>query len=262
MERRPLGGTGLNVPRLGLGTVKIGRNQGVKYPEPFELPGDAEVEKLLHAAMEEGVTLWDTAPAYGRAEERLGPYVERHRDEIVLCSKAGESFGPEGSRYDFRGEALRRSVEESLRRLRTDHLDLLLLHSDGRDVERLREGDAVATLHALREEGMARAVGISAKTAEGIRLASESLDVVMAPYHREGTELGEALAGASAAGRGILVIKALGQGHAVVGSDPREELARQLGFVLDQDFVDCAVLGTARAEHLRQWVRALQGHRS
>ena len=72
MVQRPLGSSGLIVGPIGLGTTKLGRNTDVKYPLPFELPSTREVEELLEAALELGVNLIDTAPAYGESELRLG----------------------------------------------------------------------------------------------------------------------------------------------------------------------------------------------
>src|SRR5690606_24883839 len=83
---RPLGSTGLTVSPLGLGTVKIGRNQGVKYPSGFELPTDQQVRGLLAQARDLGINLLDTAPAYGLSEQRLGPLLQGQRQEWVLCS--------------------------------------------------------------------------------------------------------------------------------------------------------------------------------
>lgn len=68
---RPLGDTGLAVSPLGLGTVKFGRDQGVKYPSGFTIPDDREAADLLALARDLGINLIDTAPAYGRSEERL-----------------------------------------------------------------------------------------------------------------------------------------------------------------------------------------------
>ena len=68
MELRPLGATGLQVSPLGLGTVKFGRNQGVKYPQAFNLPSDREALALLELAWDLGINLLDTAPAYGESE--------------------------------------------------------------------------------------------------------------------------------------------------------------------------------------------------
>ena len=89
---RPLGSTGFKVSPLGLGTVKLGRDQGVKYPTGFTIPGDDEARLLLAQARELGINLIDTAPAYGRSEERLGPLLRGQRDEWVIVSKVGEEF--------------------------------------------------------------------------------------------------------------------------------------------------------------------------
>ena len=82
---------------LGLGTVKLGRNAGLKYPAPFELPSDAEAMALLDACAEVGVNLLDTAPAYGSSEERLGAMLRERgdRDDWVISTKVGESFDPD-----------------------------------------------------------------------------------------------------------------------------------------------------------------------
>jgi len=247
MESRALGRTGLRVGRVGLGTVKLGRNRDVKYPTAFDLPSDAEVEELLESALAAGVNLIDTAPAYGRSEERLAPFVRRHRERIVLCTKAGETFGPDGSHHDFSGPAIAASLEASLLRLGTDRVDLLLLHSDGRDHELLTTGDTLDALLEAREAGRAGAVGISAKTVEGVALAAEHLDVVMAPYSLQHDTLGPALGAAHARGCGVLAIKALASGHLARGGSAPTAFAH----VLRQPWVDAVVVGTLRFAHLR-----------
>ena len=250
MAQRELGTTGLRAFPLGLGTVKIGRNREVKYTEAFELPDDAQVRRLLETALDEGINFFDTAPAYGTSEERLGGFVRANRDRMILCSKAGEEFGPAGSTHDFSADGLVKSVEASLRRLQTDHLDLLLLHSDGRDEEILLQTDALEGLNRIRESGMAKAVGLSAKTAAGIRLASEHLDAVMAPCGIAHRELETELATARKSGCATLAIKVLGQGHAV-SSAAENPVQAALDHVLRLPGVDLAVLGTRSPEHLR-----------
>lgn len=248
MAKRELGSTGLKSFPLGLGTVKLGRNRDVKYPSGFDLPDDAAVDRLLNQALELGVDFIDTAPAYGLSEERLGPFVAAHRDEIILCSKAGEDWGPEGSSHDFTADGLVRSVEASLRRLRTDHLDLLLLHSDGRDREILESGDALEGLRRIRESGKARAVGVSVKTRDGIEIAARELDAVMAPFGVAHPELGPDLAAARASGCATIAIKVLGQGHAVrEGEDP---VQNAMDHVLSAEGIDLAVIGTINPLHL------------
>ncbi len=172
---RPLGRTGLKVSPLGLGTVKLGRNRGVKYPSAFEIPDDVQAADLLRKAQKLGITLLDTAPAYGEAEERLGRIIGScgGRDRWTIITKAGEEFDPATGepRFDFSPAAIIASVERSLRRLKTNHLDAVLLHSDGRDEWIMRESGALEALARLKKKGMIRAIGISTKTAEGAMLA-------------------------------------------------------------------------------------------
>jgi aryl-alcohol dehydrogenase-like predicted oxidoreductase len=103
------------VSPLGLGTVKFGRNQGVKYPQPFELPSDQEALALLERPGIWGINLLDTAPAYGVSEERLGRLLRQCRRDWVIVTKVGEEFDDGVSRFDFSAAATRASVERSLR---------------------------------------------------------------------------------------------------------------------------------------------------
>src|SRR5262245_32817094 len=180
MVSRSLGQTGLTVSRIGLGTTKLGRNTDVKYPQAFVLPTDKQVSELLHAALRAGVNLIDTAPAYGASEARLGALLGSCRDRLILSTKCGEQYNNGHSMYDFSADAIMASVEASLDHLKVDHVEILLLHSDGRDVEILTRTDAVETLRHLKQDGKARAIGISAKTQEGICEATRALDVIMA----------------------------------------------------------------------------------
>ncbi|MEZ5530383.1 MAG: aldo/keto reductase [Porticoccaceae bacterium] len=89
LPKRPFGNTGINVSILGLGTVKLGRDQGVKYPNGFVIPDDRQASKLISLAHDLGINLIDTAPAYGNSEERLGTLLKGQRDQWVICSKVG-----------------------------------------------------------------------------------------------------------------------------------------------------------------------------
>ncbi|MEQ8858391.1 MAG: aldo/keto reductase [Pseudomonadales bacterium] len=251
MERRPLGSTGLTVSLLGLGTVKLGRTTGLKHPRPFQLPDSAAARRLLDCARDLGINLLDTAPAYGRSEERVGKLLGGTRDAWVLCTKVGEEFDAGRSHFDFSASHTRQSVERSLRRLRTERIDVVLIHSNGADLDILDRGDTLATLMRLQERGLIGAVGMSHKTAAGGRRALElGCDVIMATLNLDDLSEQALIAEAAALGRGVLVKKALASGHAGVES---------LRFVAAQPGVSSVVVGTIDPGHLRANAAAVAG---
>lgn len=248
-HHRALGNSGLMVSPLGLGTVKFGRNTGVKYPQQFELPDDRQALDLLALAQELGINLIDTAPAYGSSEERLGKLLAGQRQSWVICSKVGEEFEQGQSRFDFSAAHTRLSVERSLRRLNTDYLDLVLVHSDGNDLQVL-ESEAYPVLEQLKQQGLIRAFGFSGKTVEGGVAALESGDCAMVTYNL--AEQGErpVLDFALSHHKGILIKKALASGHLCLqGEDPAK---KSLELVFAHPAVASAIIGTINPRHLQQ----------
>lgn len=248
VARRTLGNTGIQVSSLGLGTVKFGRNQEVKYPSSFTLPVDRAIEDLLALAQELGINLLDTAPAYGSSEQRIGRLL-RNRENWVLCTKVGEEFTTGKSFFDFGAEHTRRSVERSLRDMRTDVLDIVLIHSDGDDLRILERTDCLPTLLKMRDKGLIKALGMSTKTVEGGLRAVELLDVVMATYNPSYTADAPVIAAAHAANKGVLIKKALNSGHDALGS--AAQTADSLRTALALPGVSSAIIGTINSEHLR-----------
>ncbi len=254
MQHRALGNTGIEVSPIGLGTVKLGRNRGMKYPSGYELPSDERARELLEAARDAGINVIDTAPAYGTSEERLGGLLDGQRDEWVIVTKAGEAFDGVRSTFDFSPVGVRASVERSLRRLRTERVDVVLLHSDGNDVAVIEESGGLGALEELKEQGKVRAIGVSTKTPEGALLAVERCDVVMVTLNPE--HLGDlpAIEAARARGVGVLVKKALISGH-VGGAHTPEECLR---LALTTPGVSSVVVGTINPAHLRANIAAAE----
>jgi aryl-alcohol dehydrogenase-like predicted oxidoreductase len=248
VDLRPLGRDGPLVTPLGYGAFKIGRNEGIKYPRGYDLPTEDEVDRLLNGILGLGINFIDTAPAYGLSEERIGNAISHRRGEFILSTKVGETFEASRSTYDFSAEAVRASLQRSLRRLRTDVLDLVFVHSDGRDLEVLSRSDVVATLANLRDEGLVRRIGFSGKTVEGARAALAWADVIMVEYHLEDTTHAEVMAEARAAGVGVVVKKGLASGHLSA-----QEAIR---FVLENPVVSSLVIGGLSLDHIRENVRA------
>lgn len=254
IPKRALGSTGLQVSCLGLGTVKFGRNEGVKYPSGFELPDDARIRELLALATSLGINLIDTAPAYGISEERVGKLLT-HRHDWVLCSKTGEEFENGQSRFDFSASHTRFSVERSLKRLRTDYLDLVLVHSDGNDESIIRQTDCFETLDRLKEQGLIRAFGLSGKTVAGGLLALTYCDAVMVTFNRSEQSEREVIQRAHALNKAVLIKKAFNSGHAVsetAAEQHAEDPAKaSLRLVLTEPGVSSVIVGTINPQHLQ-----------
>jgi aryl-alcohol dehydrogenase-like predicted oxidoreductase len=150
LDLRPLGTSGLVVSRVGLGCNNFGRRIGLD-----------QARAVVDAAIDEGVTLFDTADSYGDSEQILGTVLDGRRDQVVVATKFGwDVGGANGPDWGARGSRryIRRAVERSLRRLRTDWIDLYQLHRpDG--VTPMEE--TLAALTELVREGKVRYVGSS-----------------------------------------------------------------------------------------------------
>jgi len=255
---RPLGRSGIFVSPLGLGTVKLGRNQGVKYPAQFRIPDDNEVRRLLSQASELGINLIDTAPAYGNSEERLGKLLRGQRKNWIIASKTGEEFIGTNSHFDFSAAHTRYSVERSLKRLQTDVIDLLLVHSNGDDINIITQEEVCATLAALKAEGKIRVFGFSGKSAEGNLLAlQQDADCAMVTYNLASQSEREVLDYAAKQGKGILVKKALASGHACLDKE-QSPLVASFALALGHIGVSAAIVGTINPAHLTQNAEAVE----
>ena len=248
---RPIGRTGLVVPPIGFGAFKIGRNQGVKYPQPYDLPDMVEVTRLLNAVLDVGCNLIDTAPAYGLSEIRVGQAIGHRRSEFVLSTKVGETFKNGVSRYDFTANAIKSSLDRSLRNLRTDVLDIVLIHSNGNDREILEQTDTVSILQDYRSRGLIRAIGLSGKTVAGAELALNWADLLMVEYHLHETGHSDVIARAAEAGVSVFVKKGLASGKL-----PADESIR---FVLAHPGVTSLIVGGLNFDHVREnWHTGMQ----
>jgi aryl-alcohol dehydrogenase-like predicted oxidoreductase len=163
MEARRLGRQGLEVSAIGLGCMGMSQSYGV--------PDDAESVATIHRALELGVTFFDTAEVYGpfTNETLVGRALEGRRDRVVLATKFGWEIGGSGrGGLDSRPAHIREAVEGSLRRLRTDRIDLLYQHRVDPTVP---IEDVVGAMADLVREGKARFLGLSEAGADTIRRA-------------------------------------------------------------------------------------------
>jgi aryl-alcohol dehydrogenase-like predicted oxidoreductase len=147
MERRELGKTGLTVSVLGFGGAEIG----------FRNVEAGTVGQLLNRALDAGLNVLDTAASYAGSEALIGQTVSHRRDDYYLFTKCGQ--GGDFGTPDWSPETIEKSIERSLQRLKTDHLDLVQLHTCREEV--LRQGDVITALEKAREAGKTRFIGYS-----------------------------------------------------------------------------------------------------
>lgn len=164
LERRALGGQGLAVSALGLGCMGMSQSYGAA--------DEAESVATIHRAIELGVTFFDTAEAYGpfTNEELLGRALARKRDQVAIATKFGFRIedGQSMAGVDSRPEHIRAVVEASLKRLQTDHIDLLYQH---RVDPAVPIEDVAGAVGELVREGKVRFFGLSEAGATNIRRA-------------------------------------------------------------------------------------------
>jgi aryl-alcohol dehydrogenase-like predicted oxidoreductase len=236
MEQRPLGRTGTDVTVLGYGAMEL------RGPQFGPAISEEDAGRLLNQVLDAGINLIDTSIDYGPSEELIGRHVSHRRAEFFLASKCGCLLGPPppGARppfpHDWSAANVRAGVEQSLRRLRTDRLDLVQVHmSPSR--EQLRAGHTVETLMSLRDEGKIRFIGMS-----GIlpnlpdHIAMGVFDVFQIPYSAVQREHEDLISQAAAAGAGTLI-----RGGAARGGPAADQAWRQ------------GPLGLAEGEGQRRW---------
>jgi aryl-alcohol dehydrogenase-like predicted oxidoreductase len=172
MDYATLGRTGLRVSKLGLGASPLGNEFGETDP--------AEGERAVHCAVDLGINYFDTAPYYGRtlSETRLGSALKGRRDKVLLATKCGRY---DVAQFDFSAARIRRSMDESLQRLRTDYIDVFLAHDiEFVEADQIVE-EAIPTMRELQREGKARFIGVTGLQLNMLRKVSEAapVDVIL-----------------------------------------------------------------------------------
>jgi len=265
METRQFGKTDMQVSVLGFGGSEI-RGASV-----------ADVEQLLGSAFDSGVNVIDTGECYGDSEDLIGRAVASRRSNYFLFTKCGHAVGdelPAVPEWDPR--LLEASIERSLRRLRTDHLDLLQLHSCSLDV--LRKGDVIKVLEKAKREGKTRYIGYSGDN-EDARYAihTGAFDTLQTSVSiADQQEIDFTLPAARQLGMGIIAKRPLAEAvwlresvaknayaypywerlqtlnYNFLRGDATASIATALRFTLSVPGVDVAILGTTSVEHMRE----------
>jgi aryl-alcohol dehydrogenase-like predicted oxidoreductase len=247
METVHFGNTGLVVSRLSIGT---GTHGWAHHSEQTAL-GLEGLSALLQQAYELGINFWDTADQYGSHEHVAHALKSVPRDRVVIATKTNSHSG----------RAVARDVERFLRELRTDVLDVVLLHCISDENWPRRQAGAMEALSRAKEEGKVRAVGISCHGLGALRVASQSdwLDAILVRINSAGTrmdgsvdEVKPLIEQLYAAGKAVYGMKVLGCGRLV------ENARAAIQYVLQLGTVHALTIGASRPEHLRQNARLVE----
>jgi aryl-alcohol dehydrogenase-like predicted oxidoreductase len=205
LPKATLGRTGLAVTKLGYGAMEL------RGTDHFPRLSPVQASRILNAVLDNGINYIDTSPDYGYSEELIGQHLASRRQEFFLASKCGCPIEPvdvahaNRKPHSFTRENIRAGVEQSLRRLRTDFLDVVQLHlSPSRAL--LEANDTLAELQALRKEGKLRFIGVSGtipELAEHIEMGV--FDVFQIPYSLVEREHEALMHSAFESGAGIVV---------------------------------------------------------
>ena len=278
IETRRLGRTGTDVTILGYGAMEL---RGQPHGPAID---DDDAGRLLNEVLDGGINLIDTSIDYGRSEELIGRYLGHRRDEYFLASKCGCLLGPPppGSRppfpHDYSAANVAAGIDQSLRRLRTDRLDLVQVHMSP-SVAQMQADRTIETLVSAREQGKVRFLGMS-----GIlpnlpdHIAMGVFDVFQIPYSAVQREHEDLISAAAAAGAGTLIRGGAARGGPaedknwrqgplglppgegqrrwddagmddLLGGMPRQEFV--LRFTLSHPDLSSTIVGTSNQEHLR-----------
>lgn len=200
-----LGRTGLEVTRLGYGAMEL---RGIEH---FPRLSDSEASAILNSVLDNGINYIDTSPDYGYSEQVIGEQIAHRRSEYFLASKCGCPVEPPDTPYEdrqpheFNRSNVRAGVEQSLRLMKTEYLDVVQFHLSPSRAE-LEENDSIAELLKMKDEGKLRFIGISATMPNlSDHIAMGVFDVIQTPYSLIEREHEDLIHQAATSGAGIVI---------------------------------------------------------
>jgi len=274
LARRKLGRTGLEVTILGYGAMEL---RGA--PRGPELT-DQDAERLLNGVLDAGINFIDTSIDYGRSEERIGRFIAHRRQEYYLASKCGCVVGGAQGEHVHTAANVRHGIENSLRLLKTDYLDLVQFHRSLTLAEFEAEG-ALQEVLKLKAEGKVRFIGVSGVLPNlDEQIQSGVFDAFQIPYSALQREHEDVIERAATAGAGTIIRGGVARGtpddwqrtYYMVPSETLQDRWKTanldelldgstridftLRFTLSHPGLHTTIVGTSNLEHLRANVRA------
>jgi aryl-alcohol dehydrogenase-like predicted oxidoreductase len=274
MEKRRLGKTDMDVSILGFGGMEIG----------YQHISLSAAKRLLNEVLDSGINVIDTAECYSTSEELIGEAIAARRKDFYLFTKCGHESG--WTYPDWRPESLFRSVERSLKRLKTNRVDLIQLHSCSE--AELRQGKVLETLQRMRERGYTRYIGYSGDSKAALFAVEsgqfDALQISVSIADQEAVEL--VLPAAEQRSLGVMAKRPLANmawhngdrppsdsngrtywerlqrlKYEFLRSDPNQAISTALRFTLSVPGIHTAVVGTTKPERFGENAAAVQAGR-
>ena len=265
MNKTKLGKTGLEVTPLGLGLAEVWRHEAVGNV--------TDAEQVLNSTLDRGINFLDTAPCYGSTEEIIGKTIAHRRSEYILATKCGHTVGG-ATEPPWTPTILEESIDRSLRRMRTDYIDLLQLHSC--DVDVLEKGNVVEVLYKARDAGKTRFVGYSGDNEAAMWAIDSGLfDTIQTSLNLVDQHARTKLLGPAESKKMGIIIKRpvannvwstntspwiqikeyirraqIMSGMGPIPGEPDDSILLAIGFVFAHPEVDTAIVGTSNYKHL------------
>jgi aryl-alcohol dehydrogenase-like predicted oxidoreductase len=267
---RRLGRTDMQVSQLGYGSM------GLRGPRTWgvRVVSEEDSQRILHAVLDAGINFIDTSPDYGVSEQRIGNAISSRRNEYYLATKCGCVYTQHDDHLEidhvWNRDVIRQNIETSLRRLKTDYVDLLQFH--GGDAKTLQDEGLIDLLEEFRSSGLVRYIGVSSKLPNLAGLIDlQVFDTFQIPYSCLSPEHHELISLAAETGAGIIVRGGIAQGgpdaeiqrpnlnnvwsrasldELLVDGMQRSELI--LRYTLSHPHCDTTIVGTCNHGHLAE----------
>ena len=276
MRKMTLGRTNYEVTQLGFGALEV---RGTSAEDDRgRMPNEQRADNILNAVLDSGINFIDTAWCYGRSEEMMGRYIGKRRDDYILAAKSGHGRCSADKYASFTRKDMLDCLEESLRNLGTDHVDILQLHNP--TAEDVEENGSIETLQEIKAKGLTRFIGVSSVLPHLEKhLATGAYDVFQIPYSALEPDHHDIITKISEAGGGTIIRGGVAKGEPGAGAgaagrihsgggkrwdafeeanldDLREEgesrTAFLLRFTMSHPHVHTIIVGTQNPDHLSE----------
>lgn len=285
MKTRKLGSTGIEVSEIAFGGVEIGIPYGIGIKEKADMLSEQNAITLLHTALDEGINFFDTARLYGESEKIMGNAFRDRRNKVVLCSKCTHIRNSEGRipPYNELKKIIEQSLQESLKMLQTDYLDVFMLHQA--DLEILENEFVSQILTDLKTSGIIKSTGVSVYVPEETKKAIDAnvWDVIQLPFNLMDQRQKSYFDLAAQKGIAIVVRSVLMKGllsdrgkdlhpalnqvaafiqnyHQLLGPNANDLPALATKFALSFDAVAAVLVGIDKLEYLYQSLKSANGN--